>query len=141
MAENKTQPTSASVADFIAAIEHPTRREDSQSLLQLMTRLTGMKPCMWGESIVGYGLYHYRYESGREGSYFLTGFAPRKAASTVYIMPGFKPYADQLSRLGPHRHSSSCLYITRLSRIDLTVLEEIVADSVQRMQRKYDWQS
>ena len=96
---------------------------------------------MWGESLIGYGFYHYKYESGHEGDYFLTGFSPRKSATSIYIMPGFKQYTDQLARLGPHKHSVSCLYITKLARIDLAVLEGIVTDSVKRMKAMYEWQS
>lgn len=139
MAENKTQPTDADVGAYIAAVEPARRREESETLLALMTRVTGFEPVMWGESIVGFGRYHYKYKSGREGDYFLTGFAPRKAAMTVYVMPGFKQYGAELKRLGKHRHSVSCLYLNRLDAVDLDALEEIVADSVRRMKEMYDW--
>jgi hypothetical protein len=134
---NKTLPTDADVGAFIAGIENETRRGDAETLLRMMTRVTGMEPVMWGETIIGFGQYHYKYESGREGDYFLTGFSPRKAATSVYIMPGFKRYGDRLARLGRHRHSVSCLYINRLAAIDMAVLEEMVADSVARMQEMY----
>lgn len=137
MAENITKPNDANVVAFIAGIEHPRRRADSELLLPMMDRISGMKPQMWGDSMVGYGQYHYKYASGREGDYFLTGFSPRKAAMTVYIMPGFKQYDDLLAKLGKHRHSSSCLYINRLENIDLATLETIVADSVRRMKEIY----
>ena len=139
MSENKTRPTDASVSAYIEALDHQARKADSKILLEAMTRWTGMQPRLWGPSIIGFGEYHYTYESGREGDHLLTGFAPRKSAMTVYIMPGFKPYGDHLARLGPHKHSSSCLYITRLERIDMNVLEEIVRDSVDRMKAKYPW--
>lgn len=141
MSENKTKPTDASVNDFIESIDHKTRKADSKILLPAMSAWTGMKPRLWGPSIIGFGEYHYRYESGREGDHLLTGFAPRKTAMTVYIMPGFKPYQEHLTRLGPHKHSSSCLYITRLERIDIKVLEDIVRDSVERMKAKYPWKA
>lgn len=137
MSENITKPTNADVRAFIANVAHPRRRAESEELLALMGRATGMKPQMWGDSMVGYGQYHYKYASGREGDYFLTGFSPRKAALTVYIMPGFKQYGDLLARLGKHRHSSSCLYVNRLENIDLTILETIVVDSVRRMKEIY----
>lgn len=137
MSENKTRPTPADVGAFIAGIENETRRADAEVLLQMMRRVTGMEPVMWGETIVGFGQYHYKYDSGRQGDYFLTGFSPRKAATTVYIMPGFKRYGDQLARLGRHRHSVSCLYINRLAGIDMAVLEEIVADALVRMKEIY----
>ena len=137
MSGNKTQPTRADVGAFIAGIGNETRRTDAEALLAMMKRVTGMDPVMWGETIVGFGRYHYKYESGREGDYFLTGFSPRKAATTVYIMPGFKRYAGHLARLGRHRHSVSCLYINRLAGIDMAVLEEMVADSLARMKEIY----
>ena len=141
MSENKTKPTDASVADYIESLDHEARKADSRTLVKAMADWTGMKPKLWGTSIIGFGEYHYTYESGREGDFFLTGFAPRKAAMTVYIMPGFKPYNEHLSRLGPHKHSSSCLYITRLARVDMAVLEEIVRDSVDRMKSNYTWKA
>jgi hypothetical protein len=137
MTDNKTQPTDADVIGFIAGVDHKHRREEANVMLQLMARATGLEPRMWGDSIVGYGRYHYKYASGREGDYILTGFSPRKAAMTVYIMPGFKPYADLLAKLGKHRHSASCLYITRLDGVNLNVLEEIVCASVERMKSLY----
>ena len=130
---NKTQRTTASVEDFIAAVEHKGRREDSPILLELMKRATGFKPAMWGDSIIGFGEYHYKYDSGRQGDFLMTGFSPRKAAMTVYIMPGFNLYEEQLARLGKHKHSVSCLYLSRLDKLDLTALEEMVVDSVRRM--------
>ena len=141
MSENKTRPSDASVSDYIESIDHQTRKADSKILLKAMSAWTGMTPRLWGPSIIGFGEYHYKYESGREGDHLLTGFAPRKSAMTVYIMPGFKPYAEQLAHLGPHKNSSSCLYITRLERIDMAVLEEIVRDSVARMKAKYPWKA
>jgi hypothetical protein len=141
MAENKTKPENTSVAEFVCGIEHVVRRADAEQLLSVFKRITAMNPCMWGESMIGYGQYHYKYDSGREGDYFLTGFAPRRAATTIYIMPGFSSYENQLELLGPHRHSSSCLYITRLARVNLTVLEGIIADSVERMKDKYFWKA
>ena len=140
MADNKTKPTDADVQTYIATVENERRREDSLVLLSMMDRITGFKPQMWGDSIVGYGRYRYKYKSGHGGEFFLTGFSPRKTAMTVYVMPGFKPYGHLLVKLGRHRHSVSCLYITRLANIDLSVLETIIADSVERMKANYpDW--
>jgi hypothetical protein len=133
MSDNKTVPTDASVEDFLNAVEHPGRREDAFLLLDLFKRVTGAKPVMWGPSMVGFGRYHYVYDSGREGDFFLTGFSPRKANMAVYIMPGFKPYRAELEKLGKHRHSVSCLYLGRLSGVDLDVLTGIVSDSTRRM--------
>ena len=137
MAEAKTVPTGASVADFLKSIETPRRCKEADIIKRIMGRATGHRPKMWGPSMVGYGQYHFKYASGREGEWFLTGFAPRKSAMTVYIMPGFKPYADLLAKLGPHKHSSSCLYLTNLETIDLKVLEKLIAASVKEMRKRY----
>ncbi|MDA9008601.1 DUF1801 domain-containing protein [Alphaproteobacteria bacterium] len=134
---NKTQRTTASVKDFIAAVEHKGRREDSLILLNMMKRATGFEPAMWGDSVIGFGEYHYKYDSGREGDFLMTGFSPRKAAMSVYLMPGFKLYEEQLARLGKHKHSVSCLYLSRLDKLDLTALEEMIVDSVKRMKEIY----
>ncbi|MEP3280269.1 MAG: DUF1801 domain-containing protein [Stappiaceae bacterium] len=137
---NKTVPTGASVTEFLNGVEHRGRREDSYILLDMVRRITGAEPQMWGESIVGFGTYRYKYESGREGEFLLTGFSPRKARMTIYIMPGFKQYAEQLAQLGKHKHSVSCLYVGRLRAIDLNILETIIDDSVKRMKEIYpDW--
>ena len=135
MSENKTKPTKASVIEFLNSVEHQGRREDSFALLKLFNRVTGIKPVMWGESIIGYGQYHYKYESGREGDSCLIGFSPRKAQLVIYI--NVKRYTRLLQKLGKHKSSVACLYITRLSNIDLEVLEEIIADDFQYMKKKY----
>lgn len=137
MAANKTRPSTADVQTFISSVEHDGRREDAEALHDLITKVTGFDPCMWGDAIVGYGSYHYTYESGREGDCFLTGFAPRKTSMTIYIMPGFKHYANELSKLGKHKHSVSCLYVGRLSAIDVSVLKHIIVDSVERMKDRH----
>lgn len=136
-ADMKTRPTNASVEAFIAAVPNETRRRDARTLLQLMKRITGEKPVMWGPSIIGFGRYRYKYESGREGEMCRTGFSPRSAASVLYIMPGFKDYGPPLAMLGKHRTGGSCLYINRLDDVDLKVLEQIVADGWARMKLKY----
>ncbi len=141
MSSNKTKPSDADVMAFLEAVEPARRREDGLVLHELMNRITGMTPVLWGPGIVGYGQYAYKYASGREGLWPLTGFSPRKASMSIYIMPGFKQYSEQLARLGKHKHSVSCLYITRLDQTDLTVLEEIIRDSVRRMKEIYPvWQ-
>lgn len=135
---NKTRP-GGNLEGYLATVKPQKRRREADTLLQLFTRATGMEPQLWGSSIIGYGRYHYRYESGREGDYFLTGFSPRKAAVTVYVMPGLKKYDAQLERLGPHRHSVSCLYLANLARNDLDPLTEIIEDSVSRMKSAFEW--
>ena len=126
MAENKTQTTGADVPNFLKAVEHPTRRADALALDQLFRKVTGFAPQMWGPTIVGYGRYHYVYETGREGDFLATGFSPRKANLSIYIMPGYGNYAEMLGRLGKHKKGRSCLYINKLADVDLSVLEEII---------------
>lgn len=137
MADLKTAPTKASVRTFLAGIENNQRRTDCESLLRMMKKVTRANPVMWGPSIVGFGTYHYRYESGREGDWFLTGFSPRKQALTVYIMAGFTRYAALMKKLGPHSTGSSCLYVRRLDDLDLGVLEELIRESVRHLRARY----
>ncbi len=123
--------------DFLAAVPNARRREDSGKVLDLMLEVTGEPARMWGDSIVGFGTYHYRYKSGREGDWPRTGFSPRKQYLAIYIMPGFDEYEALLSRLGKHRTSVSCLYINKLADVDMDVLREIVAGSYEEMARRY----
>lgn len=133
MAENKTQVTGLSAIDFIDAIPDAGRRADCHAVADIMRRVTGAEPEMWGPSIVGFGRYHYRYASGREGDAPLTGFSPRKQNLTLYIMPGFERFDDLMARLGKHTTGKSCLYIQRLSDIDFAVLQDLVENSVAHM--------
>ena len=126
MAENRTQASDADVAAFLAGVEPARRREDGLRLDALFRRATGWRPAMWGPSIVGYGRYHYRYDSGREGEFLATGFSPRKASLVVYVMPGYGDFGDILDRLGKHRLGKSCLYINKMADIDAAVLEELI---------------
>lgn len=136
MAELKTRPTSASVTAFLARIEDPLRRRECHTIAKLMRRATGARARLWGDSIVGFGRYHYQYASGREGDWFLTGFSPRKGNLTVYIMPGLAEYTALLQRLGKHSRGKSCLYIPRLDDIDLAVLDRLIARSVRRLAKQ-----
>ena len=136
-ANNKTQPHDASVEKYIDSIDNKGRAEDARELLEMMTEITGEPARMWGSSIIGFGEYHYEYESGREGDHMLTGFAPRKANMVVYIMPGFKPYQKLLDKLGKYKTGASCLYLGRLSGVDTKVLKQIVDRSVKDMKKKY----
>lgn len=129
MAENKTKPTSNSVTSFLNACEPEQKRLDALELLALFQKVTGETAVMWGESIVGFGSYHYTYKTGREGDMLLTGFSPRKQNFSVYIMAGFPKYRDLLEKLGPHKIGKSCLYIKRLSDIDLEILAELIKAS------------
>ncbi|WP_421734015.1 DUF1801 domain-containing protein [Cellulomonas sp.] len=126
---NKTAPTDADVDAFLAAVENPVRRRDALRLVELMTRVTGEQPRMWGPSIVGFGAYHYEYASGRQGDTIAAGFSPRKAATTVYLADGVEAHAGLLAGLGPHTTGASCVYIKDLDAIDLGVLEEAVRRS------------
>ena len=136
-AKNKTTGTEASVSDFLNAVEHPVRRADALALDEMFQRVTGFAPRMWGPSIVGYGRYEYTYASGREGDFLATGFSPRKANLSVYIMPGYEDFDDILSRLGKHRFGKSCLYINKLADVDLDVLEELVRAVLDRLDAKW----
>lgn len=135
--ENKTQPTDVSPADFLTTVEPQRRRDDGFALLEFFNDVTGLKPRMWGPSIIGYGRYHYRYDSGREGEFMLTGFSPRKSALSLYVMSGFSNRADKLERLGKHKTGKSCLYVNKLADVDLGVLKEIVLDDLAYMRANY----
>lgn len=137
MADLKTKKNQASVQQFLASVENEKRRKDAQVVLKLMREIMGEKPAMWGPSIVGFGSYHYRYESGREGDWLLTGFSPRKRALTLYIMDGFDGHDDLMSKLGKYKTGKSCLYVKSLEDIDVEVLRELVTESVASMRRTY----
>ena len=134
MSDTKTRPTDQDVLDFLHQVEHKTRREDSFTLLEMMQVLTGEEAVMWG-SIVGFGSYHYKYESGREGDMPLVGFSPRKQNMTLYIMPGFEAYEDMLAGLGKHKIGKSCLYVNKLADVDEAVLRQLISHSYEHMKR------
>ena len=128
----KTLPTGADVDAFLAAVPDDGRREDARTLCGLLADWTGEPPAMWGSSIVGFGSYHYRYESGHEGTAALVGFSPRKANLVLYLVGGLEDrYPKLLDRLGPHKAGSGCLYLKRLDAVDLDVLRELVARTVR----------
>ena len=127
---NKTAPTEIDPADFVAAVEHDVRRADAEVLLELMERVTGCPPKMWGPSIIGYDQYHYVYESGREGDFLKVGFSPRKANMVLYLLPGYDAAGEMLDRLGKHKIGKSCLYVNKLADIDLAVLEELIVSAL-----------
>ena len=133
MAENKTQRNDGDVLAYLESVSNKRRRGDSLVLLKLFEEVTGEPAAMWGTSIVGFGSYHYRYESGREGDMLLTGFAPRKAALSLYIMGGHERYDELMAKLGKHRTGSSCVYINKLADVDLEVLRELIGESVAYM--------
>jgi Domain of unknown function (DU1801) len=130
MADNKTKPTSLSVAAFIDAITDPTRRADAKALVKVMQGASGEKPRMWGPSIIGFGSCHYKYESGREGDMPLIGFSPRKAANVLYSILAFDDCKALLPKLGKHTTGKGCLYIKKLAEVDQQVLKSMVVKSV-----------
>ena len=123
---NKTQPTNQSVADFLATIDHTQKRADAIALDALFQQVTGYTPVMWGETIIGYGSYHYKYESGREGDFLATGFSPRKANFSIYILPGYTDFSHILKDIGKHKLGKSCLYFNKLADIDTDVLGRLI---------------
>jgi hypothetical protein len=135
MAELKTRRTGASVAAFLARIPDAQRRADCRTVSQLMRQVTKSRPAMWGPRIVGFGSYHYRYGSGREGEWFLAGFSPGKQDLTLYIIAGIQRYPALQAKLGTHKHGTSCVYVKRLADIDLAVLRKLVAASVRDMKQ------
>ena len=140
MAELKTQKNDADVAAFLDGIENEKRRNDCRAVVELMADATGEPPAMWGDSIIGFGSYHYRYPTGREGDWMATGVAPRKQSLTVYIQTGFQRHAALMERLGRYTTGKSCLYIKRLEDVDLDVLRELVRDSFARVSKgEYGW--
>ncbi|AKE52161.1 DUF1801 domain-containing protein [Kangiella geojedonensis] len=130
-ADNKTKPTQQSVTDFLNQVEHKQKRTDSFAILEMMKAQTGLEPKMWGDSIIGFGDYRYKYASGREGDWFLVGFSPRKQNLTLYIMAGINQYPELLKKLGKHKTSKACLYINKLADVDTSVLEDIIKKSAQ----------
>lgn len=137
MAQNKTQPTEQKVSEFIASIDDAGKRADCKALMKLMREITGNRATMWGPSIVGFGKYHYKYASGREGDFFLTGFSPRKQNLTIYIVSGFTAHAKLMKKLGRFKTGKSCLYVKSLDDIDGTVLKQLVGASVDYMRKTY----
>ena len=131
MAELKTKKTRASVAKFVDSIEDERKRKESRVVLKMMQKITGEKPKMWGPAIVGFGRYHYKYASGREGEWFLTGFSPRKQALTLYIMSGFSQYDALLKKLGKFKTGKACLYVNKLEDVHLPTLEKLIRQSVK----------
>ncbi len=125
-AVNKTKPTNKDVAAFLEQVEPAQKRQDCQAILEMMQQATKAAPKMWGDSMIGFGEYHYKYASGREGDWFLTGFAPRKQNISLYIMAGFKRYEELMAKLGKYKTGKSCLYINKLADVDEAVLKKLI---------------
>jgi hypothetical protein len=132
-AENKTKPTDAKISAYIAALDNSGRRSDAECLLEIYGEITGMEPVLWGPSIIGFGSYHYKYDSGREGDSCRAGFSPRKASLSLYLMSGYSDsdvgakMAALRARLGKHKTGASCLYVNKLADVDVDVLREMIA--------------
>ena len=135
MAELKTKRNKGDVEAFLNSVPDEKKRQDSFMVMELMKQVTGKEPEMWGDSIVGFGSYHYKYASGREGDWFITGFSPRKQNLTLYIMSGFDEYDQLLNRLGKHSTGKSCLYIKKIEDVDVSVLKELVKRSAEHIER------
>ena len=133
MAELKTKPTAKSVQDYLDSIEDPVRQADCRTISLMMEELTGSKPRMWGDSIVGFGDYHYKYASGREGDWFLAGFSSRKQSLTLYVMGYLERFTDILADLGKYKHGKGCLYIKKLDDVDQEVLKRLIQTSIERL--------
>lgn len=138
MAENKTRPGTASVAQFLNSIENDQRRADAKKVAAMMRKATGKRAKLWGTSIIGFGRYHYKYESGREGDAMLVGLSPRKQNLAVYIMPGFAEFSGLMKKLGKHKTGKSCLYINKLDDVDESVLQQLIERSVKVMRKRYN---
>ncbi|MCB2220317.1 MAG: DUF1801 domain-containing protein [Bacteroidetes bacterium] len=136
MAELKTKKNEASVESFLNAVEDEQKRKDCFTILELMKKITGADPKMWGPSMIGFGDYHYTYASGREGDWFLTGFSPRKQAITLYIMDYVEKHENILADLGKFKHGKGCLYVKRLSDIDMDVLEKLIRESIAKLKTR-----
>lgn len=137
MSEPKTKRNRKSVTKFLNSVENERRRNDAFEICKLMESITKCKPEMWGDSIVGFGTYHYVYASGREGDWMLTGFSPRKTSLTLYIMTGFDKFDELLEQLGKHKKSKACLYINKLEDVDIKVLKKIIRESIKAIKKKY----
>ncbi len=137
MSGMKTVETDADPRAFLATVQNAGRRQDATAVMEMMARITSLPPRMWGASIIGFGSYSYSRRDGSRHRFFRTGLSPRKQNLAVYIMPGLKRYPDILTRLGPHKHSVSCLYLGRLTRIDAAALEDLVRASLDDMARMF----
>ncbi|SMO54691.1 DUF1801 domain-containing protein [Gracilimonas mengyeensis] len=137
MATLKTQPTDQLVEDYLGSIKDELRAKDCRSIHQIMQEVSGAPGTMWGANIVGYGSYHYKYESGREGDWMLVGFSNRKRYISLYIMSGFDAFDSLLGQLGKHKTGKSCLYINKLKDIEESVLREMIASSIEKIKQRY----
>lgn len=141
MSQNRTEHSESRVEEFLRGVEPARKAVEAQELDQLFRRVTGFAPRLWGPTIVGYGQYHYVYKTGREGDSLATGFSPRKAAHSIYIMPGYGDFGELLARLGKHRTGKSCLYVNKLADIDMAVLAELIAAGLDDLSKRWPMQA
>lgn len=134
--KNKTQPTRLSISLYLKSIKEDSSRQEAKILIKLFKEVTKFSPVLWG-NMVGFGKYHYIYQSGREGDFFATGFAMRKSGPVIYIMPGYKDYSDIMKNLGPYKLGQSCLYLKNLDDINLTVLKRLIKTGLKDLNKKY----
>lgn len=137
MSELKTKANKKSVDRFLNSIKHEKRKTDSFELLEIFETITNKKACMWGDSIIGFGSYHYKYASGREGDWPVTGFSPGKQKLSIYVMPGFSKYQNLMDKLGKYKTGKSCLYINKLEDVDMKILKKLLAKSISDMKKNY----
>lgn len=137
MSKNKTTETDQNVIDYINAVKDESKRQDSFVLVELMRKLTGFAPKMWGPSIIGFGSYHYKYESGREGDSTLVGFSPRAAAFSLYLSAEFENREELLAQFGKHKAEKSCIYVKKLADIDMKILEKMIVNHLKYMKKTY----
>ena len=135
--QNKTVENDLSVRDFLDSVANEKRRHDAMVIDEMMHRITGENAVMWGSSIVGFGRYHYKYDSGREGDFMKVGYSPRKQALTLYIMPGFERYDALMAKLGTFKTGKSCLYVKRLDDVDEDVLRDMISASIEHLKQRY----
>ena len=134
---NKTQATKKSVAEYIRSLDDPTAVREAKILVKLFSEVTGTKPKLWGSSIIGFGEYHYKYDSGREGDFLATGFSMRKSGPTIYIMPGYSNYPELMKKIGPHKLGKSCLYLKNLDNVHLPTLKKLIKTGLKDLNKKY----
>ena len=134
---NKTQATKKSVAEYIRSLDDPTAMREAKILVKLFSEVTGTKPKLWGSSIIGFGEYHYKYDSGREGDFLATGFSMRKSGPTIYIMPGYSNYPKLMEKIGPHKLGKSCLYLKNLDNVHLPTLKKLIKAGLKDLNKKY----
>lgn len=136
MSENKTKLTKVNVNDFVNQIEDPVQKEDTLKIIHVMQEITGEEPKLWGDSIIGFGEYRYKYASGREGDWFLTGVSPRKNNTSLYLSYGYENHTDLMDKLGKYKTGKACLYIKKLEDVNEAILKELISRSAEEVKKR-----